>query len=115
MPIRMPALVDEIGVNVFDVLLAQNVVELSMPLGAKAPPSKMLELRRHLPQIGCNIGTECMTARALLDEFGLPGLNLGRASPVCGWLREWRVVADLRLRHFAAIKLEGDDPIHGSC
>lgn len=26
-PIRLPALVDEIGVNVFDVLFAQNVAE----------------------------------------------------------------------------------------
>src|ERR1035437_5003513 len=52
-----------------------------------------------------------MAARALLDKFGLPSLDLGGARLICGRLGERLVLAGHRLRPLAPIEFEGDDPV----
>jgi hypothetical protein len=67
LPIRLPALLDKIGVYVFDILVIQDVLEALHALWGKGPAEqdileRRMNLRRHLPQIGRNIRPKRMAA-----------------------------------------------------
>ena len=81
--VRDPALIDQIGMDIGDVLVAQDIVEaLHARRRERAAQHDVLEGRvqsRIEPaQIGCDAGAERMAAGTLFDEFDFSGIDLGR-------------------------------------
>ena len=115
-PVGLPALVDEIGLDIIDVLFTQHIVE-ALHAGRRYQAAqhdvleRRLEPRVELAQVRRNAWAQHVAARTFLDKFHFTSPDTLLIRALLGRLRKGLIDTRWRRGHRATAELEGYDAV----